>query len=452
MPSPLDPASLPVARSAGRPLAFGFTVGGLSAAAFLIAGVVRLAGSVAVPVIPITALLLVAATPLIRRQARWAGTPRPDLCAAWSLLGVLPLLFLGAKFAIGNDPVLSSHWRCGSGDIGLAILSPIPFALLGTLAGLLAFIAASSREWRGTHAGLRILSRGALLLGALLVGAAALRAAHKPSTDQTSRYLDALPTIAVLPPPVADGAKVPAPVGESGAAMPNLVDETRFGDIIVRRICSRSSCAVALRRVDRAFPPERMLVGAGSLAEEAEARIQRDEKHGFWIVGGQVAFRDEDLLVTSINIQDIGDELSAPPGWILGGAAGVLVALALGYRRHRLAQRLLQIEAATAGVLGDSGWITFDDDRPARRASPDVALAPGPVLLVGRGTGGGAAGAYRADGQLGGSALVAGERDDLRAALRARLAGLDALGLVAVLLTAAPLVASWTSGLLLSWD
>ena len=34
-----------------------------------------------------------------------------------------------------------------------------------------------------------------------------------------------------------------------------------------------------------------------------------------------------------------------------------------------------------------------------------------------------------------------------RMRLRARMAGLDALGLVAVLLTAAPLLASWTAGL-----
>src|SRR4051812_34975011 len=125
MPSPEDAASLPVdphraPRSGGAPLVFGVAVGALATAAYLAGSLARAPGTVAVPVASITALVLFfGATPLIQRVARWAGSPRPERAAAWSLISAAPLLFLGAKFAIGHDPIVTSHWRCGSGDIGL---------------------------------------------------------------------------------------------------------------------------------------------------------------------------------------------------------------------------------------------------------------------------------------------------------------------------------------------
>jgi len=439
------------APSGGRPLIFGFAVGGLSAVAFLTAGIVRLVGSVAVPVISITALLLLAATPLLRRLARWAGTPRPDHAAAWSLLGVLPLLILGAQYALGDEPILSSHWRCGTGDIGLAILSPLPFALFGGLGGLLGFILSAARERRHVYAGIRILSRAALLLGALFASAAALRALHAPSTDNAQRYLDALPTVAALPPLVTTEARTAPPTPTPLEPAPELVDETSFGDLIARRSCVDSICSIALRRKDGRPPPDQKWASERRFPASEPVRIQRDEKHGFWIIGRSAAFRDTDFQVTDITVKDLGDELSAPPGWILGGAAGVLVALALWQKRRHLARRLSTIEAAQSGVLGDNGWITFDDDTAALRAPPDLALSPGPVLLVRRSAAGGAAGAYRSEGPLGRDEMVAGARGDLVSNLRDRLAGLDALGITAVLLTSAPLVAAWASGLLLSW-
>lgn len=442
-----SPAHLPTTRSGARPIAFGLAVGGLSVAAYLGAGLARLAGSVAVPVASITALLLVAATPLLRRLARWAGAPRPELCATWSVLGALPLLLLGARIALGNDAVIASHWRCGSGDIGFMLLSPIAFLLLGSLGGLLAFVLTSSSSKRpGAGVGLRLLSRGALLLGMILVGAAALRALHKPSTDNTTWYLSSLPTVAVLPqPPRQAQATVQVP----GVAPPEheFEDETRIGDIVAHRTCDKDACRITLRRAGAPPPPERMVLDSTSSSAGAPLSVQRDEEHGFWIVGGNRAFSDRDLRLTDIYAQDISDELSAPRGWILGGAAGLLVAVALWARSRRLGQRLLGIEAAQAGTLGENGWITFDDDTAARRASPDLALAAGPVLLMRQGTSGGPAGAYRTEGTRSGDEIVAGTRRDLVAGLRARMAGLDALGLVAVLLTAAPLLASWTVGL-----
>ena len=93
---PPSPAPAPRTPGAGRPLGYGLAVGSVTSIAYLAACVVWGAGGSAVPIASITALLLIAATPLLRRAARWAGAPRPELCAAWSLLGAFPLLGYGA--------------------------------------------------------------------------------------------------------------------------------------------------------------------------------------------------------------------------------------------------------------------------------------------------------------------------------------------------------------------
>jgi hypothetical protein len=450
MPSDVDPALPPApvhpgAPPAGAPIVYGLAVGGLTTAAYLGAGVARGAGSVAVPIASIAAALLFATTPLLRRLARWAGSPRPERCAAGSLLGAAPLLFLGAKVALGNDPIVSSHWRCGTGDIGLILLSPIAFLLTGTLAGLLAFALTARGDDAGSPLRAGVLGRGALILGVILVAAAALRAVGHPSTDHASRYLDALPRIAVIPPiDPATAKQVARPMRESTPS-PQLVDETRIGDLVAERTCTDGSCSFRLRRGEGPFPPDRM---AESMPVNGGVVVVRDEKHGFWIFGGNSAFRDRDLQVTDINVQDIGDELSAPTGWILGGAGGLIVAMALWQKRRRVAQRARRIAAAREGTLGSNGWITLHDDTPAWRASPDLALAAGPVLLLGSGATGGAAGAYRSEGASGGEEIVAGARETIVAALRSRMKDLDALGLAAVVITAAPLLAAWTTGLL----
>lgn len=450
MSTPLDtglPAADPrqPARSAGLPLVYGVAVGGLTMAAYLGGGLARAVGPAAVPVASITALLLLGATPLIRRVARWAGSPAPSRCAAWSLAGAAPLLFLGAKIAIGHDPVISSHWGCSSGDIGIILLSPLPFATLGALAGLLAFAITASRPRDLLTRSVALMARGALILAAILVGAASFRALHHPSTDDAKRYIASLPTVAVLPPLDPTRAKVVVSARESAPAT-RLEDETRVGDITVVRSCLEGSCQVTLRRTDNPAPLESDRGGGSPIQAVSSVAVQHDEKHGFWIVGGQSAFRDKDLQLSDIHVQDISDALSAPKGWILGGLAGVGIALSLWIMRRRLAQRLLRIEAAREATLGENGWVTFHDDSPAWRASPDLGLPPGPVVLIGRGVGG-RKGAYRSEGAHGGDEIVAGARADLAAGLRRRTHELDALGFVTVAITVGPLLAAWSSGL-----
>jgi hypothetical protein len=369
-------------------------VGGMATAAYLGAGAARTAGGIGVPIASITALALLASTPLLARVARWAGSPRPARAAAWSLAGVAPVLYLGAKIAIGNDAVVSSHWRCGTGDIGFIVLSPIAFVLAGSLGGLLAFAFTGSRERPGPRSWTGMLARGALLVGAILVAAATSRALHHPSTDATTRYLESIPTVAVLPPINPATARETLSPRES-APSPQLEDEIHFGELTAQRRCSDGSCSVALRRGDSPPPAEPMWDRGAGMPADQSMTVQHDAKHGFWIVGGRSAFRDRDLHLTDINVQDVGDELSAPTGWIVGGAAGVVVALGLWAARRRVAQRPLQRDGAP----------------------PDDPIA-------------------------------ASAREAIAAAQRARIDDLDALALVSVMLTAAPLVASWGSNLL----
>lgn len=273
MPTAFD-ASSPVAdprrpgRAAALPLVFGLAVGGLTTAAFLAACAVRAVGGRAVPVASVMALLVLGATPLLRRAARWAGSPRPERTAAWSPLGAALLAFVGAEIAIGDGLIVTSHWRCGTGDIGLMMLAPVGVMILGTLGGLTAFVATALRAGSPSATPRGLAARITLLFAGILVGGATFRAVHHPSTDAATQYLDSLPTVAVLEPIERARARVTFSSRESAPAVEQLQDETRFGDLTARRTCSEGSCTIALQRADGPLPPERMWQGAGSIPSD----------------------------------------------------------------------------------------------------------------------------------------------------------------------------------------
>ena len=80
------------------------------------------------------------------------------------------------------------------------LLSPIPFATLGARVGLLAFAVTASRPRALLTRSVALMARGALILAAILVDAASFRALRHPSTDDAKRYLESVPTVAVVPP------------------------------------------------------------------------------------------------------------------------------------------------------------------------------------------------------------------------------------------------------------
>jgi len=166
------------------------------------------------------------------------------------VLGAAVLLFLGAMIALDNHLVVQSPPLNGAEYAAVRLLSLIPGVLLGAFGGIVAFAITASRERTWIATGTGIVARGALLLAGLLVGAATLRAVHHPGTDNAKRYLDTLPTVAVIPPLVPATAKMnlvdSTSIEESAHQQEQFEDETRFRDITARRTCVKGSCSVTL--------------------------------------------------------------------------------------------------------------------------------------------------------------------------------------------------------------
>jgi hypothetical protein len=428
-------------RLEARALLVSVTLGSLAAAAFVAAGIARMAADVWLPVSSLTAALLLAATPLANRVAAWARVPRGPAGTPLGALGVAPLLFLGAGFAMG-DPIVASHWRCGTGDAALAMLAPPAFAVLGALGGAVATLVVPRAPAGGRAA--RWIGLGALGLCAALVAWAAARSARWPGPDA---YVRSLPVMATLEPAAAGTPVTTLPASPPSTFEPQAIYRDRLGDLEIERRCQGEYCTASL-----GAPARDPLGDARKHAEEgASVRIhqplvvRRDEAHDLWILegSGRDAYRGPALELTDVGVALVKDTLAPPPGWTVGAAAGVLFGALLRVRRRRAAARLARLAAAPAGVLGDDGWIALEGGAPPVRVAPDLGLPRGPVLLLaddGTTTPGRA---YRGEAPLGPGAVVAGEREELVTRAGDEVAALDALALAAPLLTAAPLVAAW---------
>jgi hypothetical protein len=426
-----------------RVLLFGLIMGVLAAVAIVLAGILRASGDVRVPVTSIAALLLLASKPLADRVAIWATVPRARVVSALGVLGIAPLLFFGALIALG-DPIVSSHWRCGTGDGALVMFAPVGFCLFGATGALIACAVAGNAR-RRVDAALLGGRRIAVVLSAVILAGAAIRAVHNPDTD---RYLDSLPVVGVIRPVAGEPVSILPPTGGSSSD-PTRVYEDRLGDLVVQRDCVAAWCDLSLRRANEPlpFPPHKW--GSVGVDEHTPLVVTRDAKHDIWVVGRRLAFRGPDLRVTDIKVDTVADALSPPLGWILGAAAGLLLAAGLMIQRRRLARRLSVLASAIAGVHARNGWITMDEGLPPFRAPPDLALAEGPVLVVTAAGASVGSRTYRGAGSPRDVAILSGARANILAEVRGRITALDAFALSAAFLGAAPLAAAWVSGLVL---
>ncbi|MCC6554569.1 MAG: hypothetical protein IT372_16440 [Polyangiaceae bacterium] len=431
-------------RSGARVLLVGVAAGGLAAAAFILGG--TLGALLGAPVATLTAGLLLAGTPLLARVGAWAGVARPWAAAGLAEAPVAALLFGGAGYALGQ-PIVASHWRCGTGEMGLIMIAPFAFGLLGALGGLVA-VAIAGRGAPRAGAALRAVALGSIGIAAALLAWSAARAVRLPGPDA---YVASLPVMATLP-PVSGAPRETVPRDDgSGLSEDVFVDRVPGLEFEVTRRCANEYCSYVLARAgapeERTPDGKRIHVEGGSVPRTGTVTLRRDEAHRFWVVTGSSpdAYREdgEKLTLTDIHARDVGDALSPPPGWIAGAAGAALVAVVLEIRRRRARAALERVEAALAGALGEGGWITFEGEVPAVRAAPELELAPGPVLVLAPGGGKAPSGAYRGEAPLGVGAVVAGERAGWIERGRAAIAALDALAISAAAFGAAPLLAAW---------
>jgi hypothetical protein len=442
----------------GRVLLVGAVMGALAAATLIAGLVVRDTAGVHVPALAIMAALLLGLKLLVDRLARWAAPSQGVVITSLGAAGLAPLFFLGGLWAM-SDPIVRSSWWCGTDEMTAIMLAPIAFFLAGTLGTL----CAAGVLGAGRGEALRPLIRGAALIMALaaaaLVVLSAVRAVRKPDID---RYVASLPVIATLPPVGGEGL-APRPPSQAPDAPEVPVRADIVGDVTVYRACWTDTCDVALgdAAAARKSLPIQDLRTFGN--PSTAILVRRDEAHHFVVLegSGRMAFCPREHFAEEfagsgrapprwrpidVGVRDVAGSASPPLGWILGGAAGLLAAGALLAISARRSKRIQAVIDAAPGVLGDNGWIHFEDGRPSARVDPAAGIPEGPVLLI-QDTG--SPGAYRESGLLGAAQVVAGTRAEWQERAEASAADLSSWALCAASLGAAPLAAAMSAGLVI---
>ena len=444
-------AAPPPARAAAeaRVLGLGVAVGLCCAAAFVAAGSLRLVTrSDRVPVASLTAFFLLACWPLLARVGRWVGSPRAQAVAAVGASAIAPLLWMGAAYA-ASDPLVASHWRCGTGDVGFVILFPAALGIFGALGTLLA-VATVGRERRLLDGALHLLGLlAAAALGAL-VTASLVAASRRPDVDTWVGSLPVVleaPVVGAVP---ASGYDVAANHGNEALHVTVFEDAVTPDASLVRRCAGNGYCECVVAPLGAPRPTARPGSGAGlGVAEGQRVLVRADAARDLWILeqgASRMAFRGADGAPVDIGVRDVAGAASPPRGWIAGGAFGLLAFGVLWLSRRRAGRRLVELGAAASGATA-RGWIALDGGGPPFRAPPELALDDGPVTVIAPSPARRVE-VYRADAPLTAACILAGRKEDLLAVERARAATLDAWGLAAVLLTAPPLVVALGLGLL----
>jgi hypothetical protein len=395
------------------------------------------------------ALLLLVAWPVLDRAGRWALGSRGRVVSMLTVGGASGPIVLGALFSMA-DPVVDAHrFRCGTGEMALMMFSPFVLMLATALTALLSVVAAGGTSDVLVRR-MRWLAGAALTVSVALVAASLARAARFPDPDH---YVASLPVIgrvtAASGEPVAIKplvpSKAPSPATPAGEA--RLYDD-RIGSVVLRRRCVPDGCDVTLVG---AAPPELREWGMSydRVPPTEPIEVRRDEPHDIWVVEGHLTrpYVGPQLVLQDVTVRDVADRLSPPRGWLAGAALGLGLAGALLLLRRRAARELRAIEAGRPGVLEASGLVRFADGDAPVRVAAGQALVEGPVVVLPGALVSGSV--YRGDAPQGGARVACGDRDDLVARAKVRLAGLDALAFAACALTGAPLVASAIVGLVL---
>lgn len=444
----LPPRTGPVVLVAGA-------MGVLAAGSFLAGLLVRSLRAERVSVLAVTAALLLVLKLGVDRMARWAAPSQGVVATSLSAAGLAPLFVVCALWAM-SDPLVASSWRCGTPEMEALAGAPVLFFLSGSLGTLLSLGVLGGGRGEVFRPLIRGTALAATIAAGALVSLSVVRAARKPDIDL---YIDSLPVMATLP-PLGEAEMQESIRMKDEPPIPVHTDV--IGDLAVYRACQVDHCGVAVGDAGgaRTSVPQEQLRSFDK-PTGAPISVRLDEAHHFIVLErpGRIAFgrrpyfpdpyssmEVESALwpTVDIGVRDVADSASPPLGWIVCGCAGLLAACGLLFANALRSRRSRAVLAGAAGVLGENGWVHFEDGRAAARVDPGAGIATGPVLVL-KDTAGPAA--YRESDLLGASHLVAGTREEWAERAAARAADLHAWAIATAMLGTAPLLAATTAGL-----
>jgi hypothetical protein len=263
-----------------------------------------------------------------------------------------PLLFLGAVYAAGQ-PLVVSHWRCGTGEAALFVFIPLGLFFLGALGPMLASL--SLRY--GARPLMPWLAAATFAVSLMLLGGGLLKARSAVDVDL---FVQQLPVLGVLPPVTgAPAFELPGsrPGGETIQVHVDQLGRHRF-----ERRCERDDCTLHMTALDVRGPaaaPERHFGSWFRTGRSALLTVRSTFDRRAMVVeqgGQQIAFLDGQLR--TLGPRDVSLHVAPPLGWLLGGLLAVLSAALLGLRRLWLTPSLAALAHTARAHLPESAGPT----------------------------------------------------------------------------------------------
>jgi hypothetical protein len=292
---------------------------------------------------------------------------------------------------------------------------------------------------------LRATALTALVAATVITGAAIARGVARPDVDH---WADSFPIVAEVGRVIGPPTKIVPPSYPAEAT--HAIYDAEIGDLRVRRRCAQGWCDVSL---ERSGAPIEAADNHAALRvrEEDSLVLRRDLRGGRHILmassssagssSGVGVFHVSDLALVEVGVSDVAATSSPPRGWIAGALAGLAIAFSLQVKRRRDARAIVELSSASSGTL-TNGSIRLDDGGGTLRAPPGAAVEGRVAVVSSR-----RSEPYR-DAEAVAVRLLAGDRRELLADLRARLAVCDATSLGLAVATVAPLLIASSRGLL----
>lgn len=358
------------------------------------------------------------------RLARAKVGPRAPLALAFGALVLTPFVFLGAADAL-SEPLVSSHFRCGTGQAIAILFAPFVLFAWGAGAVMLGFLVQGRSERRALDLATRCLGALALIGGLVVVSLATLRARHGIEPD---RFITAVKARSVA----TDVSRL------SWSAVEELEHVERAdlaGRTLFRRCTVEGYCNVS-------FTPDATASDGGASIGKREDPTLMIETSGFTLFlssGYTSGALDRAGRRADVRLSDVASELSAPRGWIAGGWLAMFGALGFLLLSRT---RTVDLRALHDGVVEASGAILLDDGTLWPQPS-GVAYPEGTRVVAHRSD---EVATFRRDA---GPAITLGTLEAMRGEARIRATTWCALSLATTALGLAPLIAASLRGIAL---
>jgi hypothetical protein len=311
--------------------------GGWVALSFVAAVMASAAG---LPISGVFAFALLVGARIFTRAAS-AKAPRSPLALAFGALSLAPFVLCGAADRF-TRPLVSSHFRCGTGDAMAIMMAPFGLFAWAVVAVLVGFVVMGRSERRALDLATRLLAGVAVVLGSVLLVLATLRSVGRIEPDRWFATASAKS-------PSIDLTTLPWQPATEDAQKAEV-----FGRTIFRTCSSGDYCSVSF---DAANPKGLESMGIGTPRDHATL-THVGNVYVFSIRGYPDGAWDEQGHRTDISPSMVRSELAVPRAWLAFG--WLAAATALGFLLFSRSRKV-DLEGLRDGVVDATGSILLDD-------------------------------------------------------------------------------------------